>query len=226
VSFTTNADNPRSTRPSSEMAGSQPTFPGQPGDQLANGLRLSTFSHKRLVFNQFSRPGQVHVYRTDCQAGERLRVQMFVPVLPWGGAVVPAFAIVAQSLPYSADVHKLPLDLPAGYSAIVAPPPSELVQPTRDMLTSVQYYPGPLIDTRTLVGGHCYLVVWSPHNHMGKYVIQLGHRWPWGWIYWAQLPLFWWQIRGWFGLSRLAAYATGAGLLATTALFAVAKRRK
>jgi hypothetical protein len=39
-----------------------------------------------------------------------MRVQMLVPVLPLSGAVVPAFAVVAQSLPYSADTRKLPFD--------------------------------------------------------------------------------------------------------------------
>jgi hypothetical protein len=147
----------------------------------------------------------VHVFRADCRAGDRIRVPMLVPVLPVGGAVVPAFAVVAQSLPYSADVHKLPFTLPAGLSAVVAPPPTELVTPIADALTNVRYYPGPTIDTKTLVGGRAYIVVWSPHNHMGKYALQIGSRWPMRWTYWAQIPLFWWQIRGWFGLSRAAA---------------------
>jgi hypothetical protein len=199
--------------PGIDLAGSKPIFPGFPGDDLIDGLELPDFSQKRLIFNRFTKPGQIHVYKARCRAGERLRARMYVPVLPRGGAVVPAFAIVAQSLPYSADLRKLPLDLPAGYSTIVAPPPSDLLQPVEDILTRVRYYPGPLIDTRTLVGGHCYLVVWSPHNHMGKYVLQIGHRWPWRWSYWAQLPAFWWKIRGWFGLSRAAAYLVGAGVV-------------
>ena len=133
--------------------------------------------------------------------------------------MVPAFAVVAQSLPYSADLQKLPLELPAGYSAVVAPPPSELLTPVKDMLTRVRYYPGPMIDTRTLVGGHCYILVWSPHNHMGKYVLQTGTQWPWQGGYWLQLPLFWWLIRGWFGLSRMAAYWTVGALLLLGAIF-------
>jgi hypothetical protein len=150
-----------------------------------------------------------------------------VPVLPVGGAVVPAFAVVAQSLPYSADVHKLPFVLPAGLSAVVAPPPTELVAPVADALTNVRYYPGPTIDTKTLVGGRAYIVVWSPHNHMGKYVLQIGNRWPMRWTYWAQIPLFWWQIRGWFGLSRAAAYAVIAGIVGLGALtFAALRRRR
>jgi len=199
--------------PGIDLAGSLPLFPHRPGNDLVSSLSLPDFGAKRLIFGRFTQPGQVHVYSTKCRAGERLRARMFVPVLPRGGAVVPAFAVVAQSLPYSADVQKLPVDLPAGYSAIVAPPPSELLQPVEDILTRVRYYPGPLVDTRTLVGGRCYLVVWSPHNHMGKYVLQIGHRWPLRWTYWAQIPLFWWQIRGWFGLSRAAAYTLGAGAL-------------
>jgi hypothetical protein len=137
---------------------------------------------------------------------------MLVPVLPLGGAVVPAFAVIAQSLPYSADVHKLPIDLPVGYSAVVAPPPNQLVLPLRDRLTGAQFYPGPAVDTHTLVSGRCYIVVWSPHNHMGKYVLQSGYSWPWQSTYWLRTPWFWWQIRGWFGQSRAAAYAVLGGL--------------
>ncbi len=200
--------------PGIDLAGSVPVFGRRPSSQLIDGESFTDFSRKRLIFGAFTQPGQTHVYRVDCKAGERLRAQMFVPVLPRGGAVLPAFAIVAQSLPYSADTQKVPLELPQGYSAIVAPPPSELLQPVKDVLTRVYYYPGPLIDTRTLVGGRCYLVVWIPHNHMGKYVISIGHRWPLRWSYWAQLPLYWWQIRGWFGLSRAAAYYLLAALTA------------
>ncbi len=214
-------------RTGADLAGSLPEFPGIPGSTLPTSLSVASFQQKRLLFNRLGQPGQVHVYRADCRAGDRIRVQMLVPVLPVGGAVVPAFAVVAQSLPYSADVHKLPFTLPAGLSAVVAPPPTELVTPVADALTNVRYYPGPTIDTKTLVGGRAYIVVWSPHNHMGKYVLQIGNRWPMRWTYWAQLPLFWWQIRGWFGLSRAAAYVVIAGIVGIGALtFAALRRRK
>jgi hypothetical protein len=198
---------------SADLAGSLPNFPPIPGGTLARSLALPDFRRKRLLFNQLTSPGQVHVYSTECRAGDRLRAQMLLPVLPHGGAVTPAFAVVAQSLPYSADVLKLPLTLPAGYSAVVASPPAELLTPMRDLLTRAHYYAGPLIDTRTLVGGRAYVIVWSPHNQTGKYLLQVGHQWSWQWGYWAQLPRYWWQIRGWFGLSRRAAYVTLAIVL-------------
>lgn len=212
-------------RQATDLAGSLPDFPGTPGHTLPTSLNLGNLQQKRLLFNRLAQPGQLHVYRAECRAGERLRVQMLVPVLPLGGSVVPAFAVAAQSLPYSADVQKMPLTLPAGFSAVVAPPPAELVTPVSDLLTQARYYPGPTIDTRTLVSGHCYIIVWSPHNHMGKYVLQIGHRWPMRWTYWAQVPLFWWQIRGWFGLSRAAAYAAGLGVLAIGGLMLAVSRR-
>jgi hypothetical protein len=205
-------------RTGADLAGSLPDFPGVPGSTLPTSLSVANFQQKRLLFNRIGQPGQVHVYRADCRAGDRIRAQMLVPVLPVGGAAVPAFAVVAQSLPYSADVHKLPFCLPAGLSAVVAPPPTELVAPVADALTNVRYYPGPTIDTKTLVGGRAYIVVWSPHNHMGKYVLQVGNRWPMRWTYWAQIPLFWWQIRGWFGQSRAAAYGVLAGIVSLGAL--------
>ena len=200
------------TIPGVDLAGSRPLFPGLPGGRLVDGLPVENFHEKRLIFNQIDKPGQVHIYKADCVAGERLRAQLFVPVLPRGGTVVPAFAFIGQSLPYSADVQKLPVELPQGYSAIVAPSPSQLQQPVEDLLTRARYYPGPVIDTRTLVGGKCYLAVWSPQNQMGKYVIQTGHRWPLRATYWASIPLFWWQIRGWFGLDRSGAVSAVAGV--------------
>jgi len=211
--------------PGVDLAGSVPVFGSRPGSQLVEGESFADFSQKRLIFGAFTRLGETHVYRVDCKAGDRLRAQMFVPVLPRGGSVVPTIAIVARSLPYSADAEKLPLELPHGYSAIVAPPPSELLQPVKDVLTRVHYYPGPLIDSRTLVGGRCYLVVWTPHNRMGKYVISIGHRWHLRWSYWVQLPLYWWRIRGWFGLSRTAALYVLAGVLLVVLTVAALLRR-
>ncbi len=114
-------------------------FPARPGQDLATSQHLPDFCEKRLILDRLAQPGDVRVFSTECRAGERLRIQMFVPVLPMGGAVVPAFAVIAQSLPYSADVHKLPFPLPAGFSAVVAPPPSELVMPARDALTRAHY---------------------------------------------------------------------------------------
>jgi hypothetical protein len=195
------------------LAGSLPVFPRAVGGTLTSGAPLASFRSRQLLFNRLDMPGRVHVYRAECQAGERLRVQLLVPVLRAGSALAPSMALVAQSLPYSADVQKLPFTLPAGYSAVVAPPPGELVAPVHDMLTRAGYYPGPVIDSRTLVGGRCYIVVWSPHNHMGKYVLQVGYTWPWRLAYWLQVPRFWWQIRGWFGLSRWQAYAMGLGVV-------------
>ncbi|MEZ4622864.1 MAG: hypothetical protein R2867_46210 [Caldilineaceae bacterium] len=160
-----------------DLAGSLPLFPAMPGATLATSLSLPSLRRKQLIFNRLSRPGQIHVYSAECHAGERLRLQSYIPLLPLGGAAMPACAVIAQSLPYSADVQKLPVDLPAGYSAVVAPPPMALGAPVQDVLTRVHYYPGSVIDTSTLVSGRCYIVVWSPNNQMGKYALQIGSSW-------------------------------------------------
>ncbi len=195
-----------------ELAGSWPLFPDQPGSQLVTALPIDNFPAKRLIFNQIDKPGQVHIFKTDCRAGERLRVQTLVPVLARGKTALPAVALVGQGLPYSTNAQKLPIELPQGYSAIVAPAPSQLTQPVEDILTRARYYPGPVIDTRTLVGGTCYLLVWSPDNQMGNYVIQTGHRWPLRVTYWVSIPRIWWQIRGWFGLGRSGVVGALAGI--------------
>jgi hypothetical protein len=209
-----------------DFAGCTPLFPGLPGATLQASLRLSGLQAKRLIFNRLGQPGQVHVYSAECRAGERLRVQMLVPMLPVGGSVVPAFAVVAQSLPYSADMQKLPFVTPVGFSAVVATPPAQLTAPVKDVLTRVRYYLGPTIDTRMLIGGRAYIVVWSPHNHMGKYVLQVGQRWPFQWSYWAQIPFYWWRIRGWFGLSRAAMVGAAVGAAMLGAMLAGFLRRR
>jgi hypothetical protein len=202
-----------STDPSLKLAGSLPRFPKRPGSEWTESLALPNFVRKQLIFSRFREPGEVHVYSAHCRAGDRLRVQSLLPILESGGAANVAFAVVAQSLPYSADGQQLPVPLPAGFSAVVAPVPEKLAPPLRDALTWSQVYPGPVLDIHTLVGGRCYIVVWNPRNNMGKYVLQIGHRWSLRWTYWLQLPWFWWKIRGWFGLGRRVAYAAMALLL-------------
>lgn len=201
-----------------KVTGSVPEFPGIPGSRLDASLPLPDLHRKRLVFNQFTKPGQIHVYSAACSAGERLRLQMLTPALPAGGAVSPSVALVGRSLPYSADVERLPFPVPAGFSAIVAAAPQELSASFRDWATQTRYYAGPGVDTRMLVAGRCYVVVWSPQNQMGKYVLHLGVDGQPDWPYWVRLPLFWWQIRGWFGLSRAGAYVAGALLLSALLL--------
>jgi hypothetical protein len=116
--------------------------------------------------------------------GERLRVQTpWFLFCPPGACRRAAFAIVAQSLPYSADVHKLPFALPAGYSAVVAAPPTQLAA-VEDPLTQVSYYLGPLIEHAGPGRRACSIGRLDLSNHMGKYVVKLGHRWPlhWTWM--------------------------------------------
>jgi hypothetical protein len=209
-----------------EWAGSVPEFPQSVGRDLTHSYGMDDFRLKRLVFGRFDRPGDVHVYSANCHAGSRLRSQSLIPVLDMGGGLAPAFAVAAQSLPYSADVHELPLKLPGGFSAVVAQPPGQLGSPVEDRLTGARYYPGPVIDTRTLVSGRCYIVVWSPQNKMGKYALQIGHQWPLHWTYWMRTPVFWWRIRGWYGLSRGKAYAGGAVILASLAAAGVWSKRR
>jgi hypothetical protein len=210
---------------SSELAGSIPIFARNVGSTIVTSTDLGDFRQRRLIFNHLDQPGRVHVYRADCRAGERLRVQVMTPVLPIGGSVSPAVAVIAQSLPYDADEGELPFPLPAGYSAVVASPPRSLLAPVRDLLTRAKFYPGPVVDTRTLVGGRCYIAVWSPRNQMGKYVLHVGYSWPLSLRYWLGVPGYWWRIRGWFGLSRMAAFAALGLLLLSIWLARMVMRR-
>lgn len=202
-----------STETGTELAGSIPLFPKRPGEKLSAALWLPDFRRKRLIFNEFEQTQRVHVYQADCRAGERLRVQMFYPVLRRGRSARARFAVIAQSLPYSADPQALPIAMPAGFRAVVAPQMNAWTVPNVDMLTRAEYYPGPVIDTQSLVSGRCYIVVWTPDERPGRYVLHVGHRWPLRGSYWMQIPIYWWQIRGWFGLTRAAAYALVGGLL-------------
>ena len=131
--------NAQTALPGDELTGNLASFPSTPGSEFASSLHTPDFRRKRLIFNRLQLPGQVHVYSTECNAGERLWARLLIPVLPTGGSVAPGFALVAQSLPYSADIQRLPIELPAGFSAVVEPPPTELVAPVKDLVTGVNY---------------------------------------------------------------------------------------
>ncbi len=198
-----------------DWARSRVRFPAQPGSTAASSQVLHDLHRKQLIFNQIDLPGQVHVYRADCPAGARLRVHVLTPCLQTGRALTPAVAVVAQSLPYHASRVELPIALPAGYSAVTILPPEELITPVKDWLTGALYYSGPIVDVRTLVGGHCYIVVWSPDNGMGRYLVQVGYEPQARWRALLQAPWVWWRVRGWYGASRRGA----AWLLAALLLF-------
>jgi hypothetical protein len=211
-----------------DMVGSLPVVAHHAGGTIATSMELPAFRQKLLILGRLEAPGSVQVYTAECHAGERLRVQMLAPLLRMERGIAPSFALIAQSLPYSADVHKLPFALPAGFSAVVAPAyagaPQEMAPAMRDPLTQARYYPGPVIDTRTLVGGRFYIVVWSPERHLGKFAVSIGSQWPLDWWYWLQMPLYWWKIRAWFGLGHRPAYLALAAMASTYALARLMRR--
>jgi len=109
-----NLTNTLAVRTNSDLAGSLPEFPGVPGSTLPASLPVRGFQQKRLLFNRLGQPGQVHVYRTDCRAGDRLRVQMLVPVLPLGGSVVPALPWWRRACPTAPTYISCPSACPLG----------------------------------------------------------------------------------------------------------------
>lgn len=195
-----------------DLARSRVRFLAQPGSTVATSLKLNDLRHKQLIFNGLDHPGRVHVYRADCPAGARLRVHVLTPQLQTGRAVTPAVAVVAQGMPYAAGAD-LPISLPAGYSAVTLMPPEELIVPAKDWLTGALYYSGPIVDARTLVGGPCYIVVWSPDNGMGRYLLQVGHAPQPRWRAALQAPWVWWRVRGWYGKSRRTAIWLATALI-------------
>ena len=183
------------------------------GGTLAAATPLTDVARCQVILNRFDHPGRAHVYRADCPAGTRLRVQLLTPALPMGRALTPAVAVLAQGAPAGGETLKPPVAIPAGYSAQTLAPPKLQPSVQTDSLTGAGFFPGHAIDTRTLVGGRVYVVVWSPDNLMGKYVIQIGHIPIHDWGQWLLAPWIWWRVRGWFGLSRTAAYVTLAALV-------------
>jgi hypothetical protein len=196
------------------------------GRSLAVATPLGGMTRCSVVLNTIDHPGRGHVYRADCPAGTRLRVQVLIPSLAAGRALNPAVAVLAQGAPASNNSLKLPVSVPAGYSAQVAAPAKTQPQTHTDALTGATFAVGRTIDTRTLVGGRVYVVVWSPDNLMGKYALQVGYAPVHEWGQWLLAPWIWWQVRGWFGLGRTAAYVVLAAALLLVTLIALQGRRR
>ena len=219
------------------LLGWRALFPRSVGATPATSADLGDFRHGQLLLAQLAQPGQAHVYRAECRAGERLRVQAWTPLLARGAMVTPAVAVVAQGMPNAAAVPSavgapsvmpsvmLPVKLPAGYGVVAQMPPKTLLDPVTDRATGARFFAGPTIDTRTLVGGRCYIVVWSPTHGLGKYGLRVGSRPRARWQGWLGWPRLWWQVRGWCGLSRWSAYGFLAALLLLGWLLRRARRR-
>lgn len=193
----------RSPQGSSELTASHARFLSAVGATLATATDLGDPARKQAIYSALDRPGAVHVYRLDCPAGQRLRVQVLAPILQAGRALSPAVALLAHGVRSGVGQLTLPLNLPGGYAAVAVEPPAKLTLPQVDRWTGARFYAGPLIDERTLVGGRCYIVVWSPDKQLGKYLLQVGYARRQGRL--GGL-LAWWRVRGWFGMSRAAGY--------------------
>ena len=163
-----------SLSPSSEptlplhLAGSLVRLLRGAGVALASATSLTDVTRCQVILNQFDHPGRAHVYRADCSAGTRLRVQLLTPALSVGRALTPAVAVLAQGIPAGGDALKLPVTVPAGYSAQTIAPPKRQTRMQTDALTGAGFFPGRAIDTKTLVGGRVYVVVWSPRQSDGQ----------------------------------------------------------
>lgn len=190
----------RLPRPTAELAQSRPRFLRDAGRTPATATPLADVTTKQTIFGMLDQPGSVHVFRADCPAGQRLRAQVFAPSLQGGRALVPALALVAQGVRTGVDGPEIPVPLPAGYGAVSVAPAAKLADPLVDRLTGAQFFAGPLVDEVTLVGGRCYVVVWSPDKQPGKYLLQVGYA-P-SRVGRLAIATAWWRIRGWFGLSR------------------------
>ena len=200
-------------RPSTELAQSRPCFLTGVGRTFATASPLQDVTTQQTIFGMMDSPGSVHVLRADCPAGQRLRVQLFSPVLQRGRAPAMALAVVAQGLRTVFDGPKPPIHLPAGYGAVSVGPVTKQAIPLVDRIAGARFFAGPAVDEVTLVGGRCYILVWSPDNQPGKYLLQVGYA-PFQAGRLAAL-LAWWRIRGWFGLSRMAGMVALPAVLLT-----------
>ena len=66
------------------------------GGSLAAATPLADMTRLSGDLESVRPSGPGHVYRAECPAGTRLRVQMLTPALPVGRALTPAVALVAQ----------------------------------------------------------------------------------------------------------------------------------
>lgn len=197
-------------QPIPTLSAGRPRFPRRVGQTLATATDLGDVTPQQAIFGYLDRPGAVHVYRSDCPAGQRLRIQVLAPVLQSGRALTPAVALLAHGLPDAAPDTPLPVSVPAGYVARSLPPPDRLREPMVDWWTRARYFAGPVIDERTLVGGRSYIVVWNPEQQPGKYLLRVGYGRSAGRV--AAL-WNWWRVRSWFGMSRVAGYVLIAAVL-------------
>lgn len=165
--------------------------------------------------------GKVDAYYFEGKAGQKFNFGVQIPDLEGLQNYEVAVALFGPELP-RADKSQLPPDHPEDLGALIFP--SIVTENFFESFTQTNYLGRQKITTTLPADGDYYLIVWHPESLAGKYVLDSGRaeNFTPGDLF--LFPVWWIQVRVYFGQGPVLLAIAGAILLAGVVI--LLRRRK
>ena len=144
-----------------------------------------------FVMGELQTPDDIDVVTFDYKAGDRFKVEVFIPAHNELRTFSPNIALVGPGLPQPSV--KLPFDLPRGMGAVVAT--SDSTFDYFDVFTQVTYFPRAKIDMPLPQTGRYFVVIWGKPVGMARYALDIGVMENFAPAVVARYPINWYEVR-------------------------------
>ena len=164
----------------------------EPGDYglLHDAQPVADPRHNSFVMGTLYSADDVDVVSFDYNEGEPFNAQLYVPVHPDLAGFSPNIVLIGPGLP--APNGHLPVELPAGYGAIVAGSNASYV--FFDVFTQIAFYPRANIALRMPRSGRYYMAVFGTAMGRSIYALDIGVEETYAPAAIARYPLNWLEV--------------------------------
>lgn len=155
------------------------------------------------AYNILKRPGDVHYYRFEAEAGEEIYASMMVPHLERLKDYSPEYALIGPGLEdniagFSPEEIRAKLDIQDNEGVSIVryqEPEGEEAETFFEHFTRTEYWRRQKSTISAPEDGTYFLVVFSRAEETGKYVLAVGREEKWGVGDIVRLPKIWWDVR-------------------------------
>ena len=179
-----------------------------------DSTQIENLSTSFAFYRQIETRAQVDTYTFEARSGENFHAGINIPAVSGLENYGVSVALLGPGIP-QVDQNAIPIGYPEGFGAIIFP--TIVGEDFFEPFTQTNYWGRQNIDFTLPESGTYYLLVWNPENKFGKYVLDTGTQEVFSPADLVRFPLWWLQVKLYFGLSPILV----AGPPAALVLFAV-----
>lgn len=160
--------------PSFVVLAHNPVFVQDGNSSWQSALLIPDHQVSWAIYGRLATPGEVDFFVFEGVAGESATIKMDVPLIDGLEAFRPSMALVGPGL-FNRGLEMLPVGLPTGNGAIVVPDNGR-TDSFYERHSGTSYWERQERRVTLPATGRYTVLVWSPLNMVGKYLLVMGTR--------------------------------------------------